>query len=171
MKINYHILAILSGLACLAALSACRQEPVEQLAQAVLPSEQILNFEALSAPDQVINIYSDGSWMADVDQDWITVTPMSGKGPMEVTVSVTDNVVGGVVNMPRKGKVIFRGASIERQGELSIRQAGDTYMGVPELSVTQAVALDDEDVAKIVGATVAAVTASGFVLTDGTANI
>ena len=171
MKVNNHILAIVSGLACLAALSACRQEPLEQLAQAVLPSEQILNFDAVSPADQVINIYSDGSWMADVDQDWITVTPMSGKGPMEVTVSVTDNVVGGVVNMPRKGKVIFRGASIERQGELSIRQAGDTYMGVPELSVTQAVALDDEDVAKIVDATVAAVTASGFVLTDGTANI
>ena len=172
MRITHHIRYAFSGLLVLATvLTGCKQEPVEQLAQAVLPSEQILNFEAVSPADQVINVYSDGSWMADVDQDWITVTPMSGKGPMEVTVSVTDNVIGGVINMPRKGKVIFRGASIERQGELSIRQAGDTYMGVPELSVTQAIALDNEDVAKIVDATVAAVTASGFVLTDGTSNI
>jgi hypothetical protein len=172
MRIKHHITFALAGLFVLASvLSGCKQEPVEKLAQAVLPSEQLLNFDAVSAPDQVINVYSDGSWMADVDQDWITVTPMSGKGPMEVTVSVTDNVVGGVVNMPRKGKIIFRGASVERQGELSVRQAGDTYMGVPELSVTQVIALEDEDVAKIVDATVAAVTASGFVLTDGTSNI
>ena len=172
MRITHHITCALAGLLALASVfSGCKQEPVEQLAQAVLPSEQLLNFEAVSAPDQVINVYSDGSWMADVDQDWITVTPMSGKGPMEVTVSVSDNVVGGVVNMPRKGKIIFRGASVERQGELSVRQAGDTYMGVPELSVTQVLALENEDVAKIVDATVAAVTTSGFVLTDGTSNI
>ena len=172
MRITHHITCALAGLLALASvLTGCKQEPVEKLAQAVLPSEQLLNFEAVSAPEQVINVYSDGSWMADVDQEWITVTPMSGKGPMEVTVSVTDNLVGGVVNMPRKGQIIFRGASVERQGTLTVKQAGDTYMGVPELTVTQVIALDDEDVAKIVGATVAAVTTSGFVLTDGAANI
>ena len=172
MRITHHIRYAFSALAVFAAVvTGCKQEPVEKLAQAVLPSEQILSFDAVSAEPQVLNVYSDGSWMADVDEDWITVTPMSGKGPMEVTVSVNDNVIGGIINMPRKGKVIFRGASVERQGELTVKQAGDTYMGVPELSVTQAIALDDEDAAKIVGATVAAVTASGFVLTDGISNI
>lgn len=171
MKLVHHIACVLAGVLALASLSGCKQEPVEKLAQAVLPSEALLNFAAESPAEQVINVYSDGSWMADVDQDWITVTPMSGSGPMEVTVSVTPNVSGGVVNAPRKGKIIFRGASVERQGELSVRQAGDSYVGVPELSVTQVIALEDEDVAKIVDATVAAVTTSGFVLTDGTSNL
>ena len=87
MRITHHITCALAGLLALASvLTGCKQEPVEKLAQAVLPSEQLLNFEAVSAPEQVINVYSDGSWMADVDQEWITVTPMSGKGPMEVTM-------------------------------------------------------------------------------------
>lgn len=166
-----HIICTLAAVLALASFAGCKQEPVEKLAQAVLPSEQLLTFAAESPVDQVINVYSDGSWMADVDQEWITVTPMSGKGPMEVTVSVTANVSGGVVDAPRKGKIIFRGASVERQGELSVRQAGDSYKGVPELNVTQALALEVEDVAKIVDATVAGVTTSGFVLTDGTSNI
>ena len=171
MKLTHHIACVLAGVLVLASLTGCKQEPVEKLAQAVLPSEALLNFAAESPAAQVINVYSDGSWMADVDQEWITVTPMSGSGPMEVTVSVTPNVSGGVVNAPRKGKIIFRGASVERQGELSVRQAGDSYVGVPELSVTQVLALENEDVAKIVDATVAAVTTSGFVLTDGTSNL
>ena len=171
MKRKNPIIAIL-GLSLLGlALAGCKQEPVEQLAQAVLPAEQVLEFEAISAQDQILNIYADGSWMADVDQDWITVTPMSGKGAQEVTIHVSDNVSGGVMDMPRRGKIIFRGASIERQGELTIRQKGDTYKGVPEMSVSGVLTMDDDDPAKILHATVAAVTTSGFVLTDGTANL
>ena len=171
MKRKNPIIAIL-GLSLLGlAFAGCKQEPVEQLAQAVLPAEQVLEFDAVGAEDQILNVYADGSWMADVDQDWITVTPMSGKGAQEVTIHVSDNVSGGVVDMPRRGKIIFRGASIERQGELSIRQKGDTYKGVPEVSVSGVLTMEDEDPAKILHATVAAVTASGFVLTDGTANL
>ena len=129
MKTVHHIACALAAVLAFASLAGCKQEPVEKLAQAVLPSEALLNFDAVSPVEQVINVYSDGSWMADVDQDWITVTPMSGKGPMEVIVSVTANVSGGVVDAPRKGKIIFRGASVERQGELSVRQAGDSYKG------------------------------------------
>ena len=172
MKHRYHISLVLTVLPVLAALlSGCKGEPVEKLAQAVLPAEQILTFDAVSAEPQTLNIYADGSWAADVDQDWITVTPASASGPAEVTISVNDNVVGGVINMPRKGKIIFRGASIERQGELTVKQAGDTYMGVQELSVTEVLGLDDEETAKIPNGIVAAVTKTGFVLTDGTSNL
>ena len=172
MKRNILRKAILFMLPVLAAaLAGCKQEPVEKLAQAVLPAEQVIEFEAVGAADQVMNIYADGSWMADVDQDWITVSPMSGKGAQEVTISVSDNASGGVVDMPRRGKIIFRGASIERQGELTVRQKGDTYKGVPEMAVSGVLSLEDDDPAKILHATVAAVTTSGFVLTDGTANL
>jgi len=172
MKRNILRKAILFMLPVLAAaIEGCKQEPVEKLAQAVLPAEQVIEFEAVGAADQVMNIYADGSWMADVDQDWITVSPMSGKGAQEVTISVSDNASGGVVDMPRRGKIIFRGASIERQGELTVRQKGDTYKGVPEMAVSGVLSLEDDDPAKILHATVAAVTTSGFVLTDGTANL
>ena len=172
MKRNILRKAILFALPILAAaLAGCKQEPAEKLAQAVLPAEQVIEFEAVSAADQVLDVYADGSWMADVDQDWITVTPMSGKGAQEVTISVTDNVSGGVMDMPRRGKIIFRGASIERQGELTVRQKGDTYKGVPEVPVSGVLTMEDDDPAKIMHAQVAALTASGFVLTDGTANL
>ncbi len=171
MRLN-HILrrAFLGSFVLGFALVGCQEEGLKE-AQAVLTSETTLSFEAVSGQPQVINVYSDGSWKALVDQDWITVSPMSGDKAMEVTISVSDNVAGGEMDAPRSGLVIFRGASIERQGELTVKQKGDTYKGVNKLTLGEVAVLEDGLAAKIPEATVVAVTTAGFVLADNTGNL
>lgn len=170
MKILNKIRISVLGLAALAfAFAGCCKEE-DSLARAVLTSETSLTFAAKSAEAQTISVYSDGSWTSDAPE-WITVTPSSGNGAGEVSVTVSDNITGGVMDTPRTGKVIFRGSSIERQGVLSVTQLGDTYKGVKEMTVSEAAALEDKAVAKIPDAQVVAVTTKGFIITDGTTNL
>ena len=143
------------------------QEEVGE-ANAVLTDATYLEFEAQSAPDQTLNVSSDGNWVVDVPVEWLTVTPMSGRGNVQVTLTVADNYTDGVMDAPRETVVIFRGASVERQGEVVVKQLGDTYLGVAESNVTQVSVLEDKAVAKIAGSQVVAVAADGFLITDGT---
>ena len=66
----------------------------DHLSEAVLASANTLNFEAERAAEKIITIYADADWVTEVP-DWVTVTPNSGTGVMDVTVSVTDNMRGG----------------------------------------------------------------------------
>lgn len=168
---NYKIrIAALASLVLLAfSATGCKEEAAE-LAKAVLTNERFLTFEPKDAKEQIISIYSDGAWVSDAPE-WINVSPSSGDGPEEVTVRVSDNYTGGVMDVPREGKIIFRGSSIERQGVVIVKQLGDTYKGVKEYTVTEVVALDDKAVAKIPSAKVTALTTKGFIITDGTTNI
>lgn len=61
----------------------------DHLSEAVLASANTLNFEAERAAEKIITIYADADWVTEVP-DWVTVTPNSGTGVMDVTVSVTD---------------------------------------------------------------------------------
>ncbi|MBR1706736.1 MAG: BACON domain-containing protein [Bacteroidales bacterium] len=147
---------------------ACQGGKEASEARAVATSETYLTFAAKDAPGQTISVYADGSWAADSGDEWISVSPASGDGPMEVTISVDDNYSGGVMDLPRTGTVLFQGGTALRRGQVTVQQLGDTYKGVQELTVTEVLDLDDATVAKIPSATVAAITTSGFVLTDGT---
>lgn len=150
-------------------VAGCKKEK-EPFARAVLSSETSLTFAAKDAKGQKLSVYSDGAWISDAPE-WITVNPSSGSGSGEVIVTVTDNITGGVMDKPRTGKIIFRGRSIERQGEVSVKQLGDTYKGVKEMTVTDVAALEDKTVAKIPDAMVMAVTTKGFIISDGTTNV
>lgn len=166
---NYKFIipALLSLLSL--AFTGCKQEQ-ESLAKAVLTNERFLTFAAKDAEAQTISVYCDGAWVSDAPE-WISLSPASGSGPEEIKISVSDNYTGGVMDLPREGRIIFRGSSIERQGEVSVKQLGDTYKGVEEYTVTEAAALDDKAVAKIPSAQVAALTKKGFIITDGTTNV
>lgn len=164
---KFTIAALLSLLPL--AFTGCKQEQ-EGLAKAVLTNERFLTFAAKGGEAQTISVYCDGAWISDAPE-WISLSPSSGSGPEEVKISVSDNYTGGIMDLPREGKIIFRGSSIERQGEVNVKQLGDTYKGVKEYSVTEAAALADNAVAKIPSAQVAAVTKKGFIITDGTTNV
>lgn len=159
--------AVIGLLAFSLAVTACTEEEIGE-ARAVLTDVSYLTFEAQDAPEQTVNVSSDGDWVADVSVDWITVTPMSGRGNVTVTFAVNDNVKDGALDAPRKGTVIFRGSSVERQGQVTVNQKGDTYLGVVEATVTEVAEYEDEQPAKIAGAQVVAVANDGFVITDGT---
>ena len=166
--IKYFSKALLGLMATASIFAGCSMQEEVGEANAVLTDATYLEFEAQSAPDQTLNVSSDGNWVVDVPVEWLTVTPMSGRGNVQVTLTVADNYTDGVMDAPRETVVIFRGASVERQGEVVVVQKGDTYLGVSESTVTQVAALEDKAVAKIAGSQVVAVAADGFLITDGT---
>ena len=162
---------IITALAALLALAGCQQPEQDVEARAVATSENLLIFEAQGAAAQTVKVYADGTWAVDTPNDWIHVSPMTGKGMGEVTITVSDNVSGGVVDMPRAGSILIQGGTVERRGSITVRQQGDTYKGVQELTVKEVTVLDDDSVAKIPSAQVAAVTTGGFVLTQDGENL
>lgn len=172
MKYNKYMKSALAFAAGLALASGCRVEE-DFVATAVQTKETSVIFDAKDAVPQVISVYADGQWAADVSEDWLEVSPMSGDKNTEVTVTVlSDNVdEKGNLCAPREAILTFRGSSVERQGLVYVTQKGDTYLGIGEYTVSEAAALEDGSKAKISSAKVAAVSAKGFVITDGTTDM
>ena len=162
---------IIAALAAILALSGCKQKEQDVEARAVATSENLLTFEAQGAAAQTVKVYADGTWAVDTPNEWIHVSPMSGKGMGEVSITVSDNVAGGVVDLPRTGSILIQGGTVERRGSITVKQLGDTYKGVQELTVKEVTVLDDDAVAKIPSAQVTAVTKGGFVLTQDGENL
>lgn len=158
---------------CAAALVAlpfvgCQQE--ELVKPSALMSDSSLTFAATDAEPQMFTIASDDEWMIDVAEDWLTVSPMAGSGTQEITVTVNDNVQGGVVNRPRQSTLTIankRGYSVTT----IIYQNGDNYLGVNEMPISDIVALEDAEFAKVAQAQVMALTSEGFVVTDNSGSI
>lgn len=165
MKIN-RIISLASVLLTGLAILGCQAEKPIGEARAVAAGKEVLSFEAVKAEAQTLPIYADGDWAVDVDSDWISVEPMRGRGMGSVTVSVSDNLKGGVQNVPRQGKIIIQGGNTERRGSVIVKQKGDTYYGVATKTLAEIRELDDEAVAKIASAKVAALTTEGFLLGD-----
>ena len=161
---------MLAFLASLMIPAGCVEEQSPE-ANAVQTKETEVVFAAKNAEPQTISVFADGEWLADVTEDWIDLSVMSGDKNTEVTISVTgDNVDNkGALNAPRTGTITFKGRSEERIGVVTVIQKGDNYLGVGEFTVTQvAKDLKDEDKFKIAEATVMAASDGGFVITDGT---
>ncbi len=170
MKRNRFIYGALAFLAALALPVGCVEEQSPE-ANAVQTKETEVVFAARNAEPQTISVFADGEWLADVTEDWIDLSVMSGDKNTEVTISVTgDNVdAKGALRAPRTGTITFKGRSEERIGVVTVTQKGDNYLGINEYTVTEVYNdLKDEDKFKISEASVMAVSDGGFVITDGT---
>ena len=153
------------------ALTSCKKEE-SGMAKAALPETDYVSFAAKDAPAQTIWVYADGEWTADVSVDWLTVDPMYGNGNTELTLIVADNVdAKGAMAAPRSTVVNIRGGYSERNGSFEVAQKGDTYLGKPEVTVSEALALADGDLAKIPSSQVMALTTTGMVISDGESNL
>ena len=161
-----NILRSVAAVFCGVLLWGCQQKEEAGEARAVATSETYVVFEATGAAEQTINVYADGMWQEDVDSDWISVSPMSGNGHGTVTIAVTDNATGTVIDRPRDGKITLQGRTAERNSVVTVHQEGDTYYGVPTCTLAEIAALEDGAVAKVASATVMALTQKGFVLSD-----
>ena len=169
MKINTIKNIALGLFLASAALVGCKEE-IDPAANAVATESPSVTFAATNAPEQVVPVYADGEWIADCEADWVTISPMSGNGAVDVTVSVTDNLASdGTVAAPRQANVIFRGKYIERQGELTVYQKGDNYRDAKEMSIADAAVLEDGKFVKIPEAQVVAAAADGIVVKDASA--
>ena len=168
MKIINNLFRISAILLLASPFTSCKEE--ELVKPNALLSDSSLTFEAKAEESQSFRIASDSDWMIDVDEPWITVDPMSGSNTMDVNVTVEDNYTGGVMNAPRQGTITImnkRGYKVTTV----IYQNGDTYLGAPEGNVAKVADLDSASMAKVLSATVAAVSTTGFVVTDGTVNM
>ena len=168
MKIINNLFRISAILLLASPFTSCKEE--ELVKPSALLTESSLTFEAKAEESQSFRIASDSDWMIDVDEPWITVDPMSGSNTMDVNVTVEDNYTGGVMNAPRQGLITImnkRGYKVTTV----IYQNGDTYLGAPEGNVAKVADLDSASRAKVLSATVAAVSTTGFVVTDGTVNM
>ena len=161
-----NILKTVAALAAGMLLFSCQQQEEPGEARAVAASETYLAFEAQGAAQQTVEIYADGSWLVDVDSDWISVTPYKGTGMGSITISVADNVSAGVEDLPRDGKITVQGGTALRNAVITVHQDGDTYKGVQTLTLAQVAKLEDGQVAKVASAQVTALTTSGFIATD-----
>lgn len=169
MKINTIKNIALGLFLASVALVSCKEE-IDPAANAVATESPSVTFAATNAPEQVVPVYADGEWVADCEADWVTISPMSGNGAVDVTVSVTDNLASdGTVAAPRQANVIFRGKYIERQGELTVYQKGDNYRDAKEMSIADAAVLEDGKFVKIPEAQVVAAAADGIVVKDASA--
>lgn len=168
MKIINNLFRISAILLLASPFTSCKEE--ELVKPSALLTESSLTFEAKAEESQSFRIASDSDWMIDVDEPWITVDPMSGSNTMDVNVTVEDNYTGGVMNAPRQGLITI----MNKRGDkvtTTIYQNGDAYLGAPEGNVAKVADLDSASRAKVLSATVAAVSTTGFVVTDGTVNM
>ena len=131
-------------------LTSC-QEKESTVAKAVLASASSLNFNAQNADPQVITVYSDAQWTADVP-DWVTIEPTTGSGTTDVTVSVTDNIRDGALDNPRTADIVFKGSTLASQDIVVVSQDGDKYRDVPESTITDVVGVEDRQCTRMIAA-------------------
>lgn len=164
MRLFRYIYTTLLLVTLLLSFRSCEEEQ-STLSKAVLVSASSLNFEGIGSTPQIITVYADAEWLTEVPE-WITVSPASGNGVMDVTISVSDNIRDGALDNPRKGVIVFKGSTLASRAEVVIFQAGDKYRDVEDYTVAELVALPDGTVASLPNVTVMAVTSAGFVVTD-----
>ena len=105
--------------------------------------------------------------MVDVTEEWLSVTPNTGEGTMDVLIVAEENTGSEA----REAKLVIKGASTLKDVEVTIKQKMDRFRTMSPITVTEAVALKEGDLAKIGGAQVMATTKKGFVISDGSSNI
>lgn len=165
MKFIKHIYAATLLSASLFILWGCNEDDEIRLSDAVLASNASLTFEAQGNTDKIITVYADAAWETEIPE-WVTVTPASGVGTMDVTISVTDNMRGGAEDNPRSATLVFKGRTLASRAEVLIVQNGDKYRDVKEYTAAEVEQLADNTTLSIPEATVMAVTTKGFVVTD-----
>lgn len=164
MKLFRYKYAALLLMVVLFTFGSC-EEDESSLSQAVLASASALNFEGIGNTEQIITVYADAEWLTEVPE-WVTVSPASGVGVTEVTISVSDNMRDGALDNPRKEAVVFKGETLASRAEVMIIQSGDKYRDVKDFSVGEIAALADETVVIVPDVTVMAITSTGFIVSD-----
>lgn len=150
-------------------LSGCQKEE-DDVAKAVLASANSLSFAGEDAPAQIITVYSDAAWVADVPE-WVTIDPTTGSGTTDVMISVTDNIRDGALDRPRVEDLVFRGNTLASRAVVRVSQEGDKYRDITNSTVSEAAGSEDGTVVIVPQATVVGLTTEGAVVSDGKANM
>lgn len=173
MKQNRIVKLMAVSLLAMGTLFSCKK--AEELTPSTIVGAQTasLTFEVEGNEAQVLPVYSDGLWTIECDADWVTIDCLNGNGNKDITVSVTDNILDGEADFPREAKILLK-AGRELSGKnftVTVYQEGNKYRGVKDITVSEALSLEDGRVAQIPESIVAAIAEGAFVITDGTSNI
>lgn len=163
-KINIILAALLALVGI--SFTSC-EDDVQTQAKAVLCSVFQLNFTSNPADGQEIKVVSDAEWHIDQCPEWVTVTPDHGSGTTFVTVTAAPNYEGTTELNPRRGQLVFKGATKLSEAAVVIMQAGDAFYNVVPISISEIEAKDDDQYVISHGLTVVAPTTAGYVATDG----
>lgn len=161
--IRKSYLAAFSLLAMAGVFTGC--EETENVAKAVMASANSLSFPGEEATEQIITVYSDAEWTADVPE-WVSIEPTTGSGTTDVTVSVGANMREGALDNPRTAELVFHGKTLKSRATVLVKQAGDKFRDVKEMTVPDAVSSEDGTVVIIKDAQVSALTSKGFVVAN-----
>ena len=161
--IRKSYLAAFSLLAMVGVFTGC--EETENVAKAVMASANSLSFPGEEATEQIITVYSDAEWTADVPE-WVSIEPTTGSGTTDVTVSVGANMREGALDNPRTAELVFHGKTLKSRATVLVKQAGDKFRDVNEMTVSDAVSSEDGTVVIIKDAQVSALTSKGFVVAN-----
>ncbi len=162
--IRIYLLAALSVLAF--AIAGCKDEAGFEDSKALLSSETDITIPYPEA-EGVVTIFADGYWEADVTDTWITISPKSGTGSVDVTYHVDQN--GS--DSPRTASIVVKGSSRVDNLTINITQKGDKYKNASTYSLSEAMALEEGTGVKTSACQVMALTNSGFVVSDGSSNM
>lgn len=147
------------------AFFGCTQAEIEE-SRAIIPGESEITLP-LTAVEMPVSIYADGTWVADVTDEWLSIEPTSGKGCMDITLTVQANPG----KETREAKIIVKGSSLMSDVEIVVKQKGDRFRDETPITVSQAVDLEKGDILKLSESQVMAVSQTGFIVSDGTSNI
>ena len=167
-SIRKSYLAAFSLLAMAGVFTGCEEE--ENVAKAVMASANSLSFPGEEATEQIITVYSDAEWTADVPE-WVSIEPTTGSGTTDVTVSVNANMRDGALDNPRRSELVFHGKTLMSRATVIVNQSGDKFRDVKNFTISEVAASDDETVVIVPTAQVAALTSKGFVATDGSSAV
>lgn len=165
MKFKHYILPAVALLASALMTNSCSDDDNDGVAKAVLASAKVLTFDGTGADPQIITVYSDAQWVADVPE-WVTIDPETGSGTTEVIVKVADNLREGSLDNPRKATIVFRGNTKPSRAEVTVRQLGDNYRDGKVYAGSEIAALDDEAYVQMNGMTVTAALGGSCIATD-----
>lgn len=164
-KFNIFVFAIVALMGCV--ITSCKDDETN-LSRAVLTS--VSNLDFTSEPGeygQMFTVTSDGDWVSEAPE-WITVTPATGHaGQTEVTVYAAPNYRDNAEDKPRTTEVIFKGRNIWSVTKVKVSQGGDKFRDLEDMTLNQALTVDNGTVVSVKGLTVVLNGGKGLVATDG----
>lgn len=166
MKFSKFILFFTILLGLTTTFQGCDEtKDIDRLSDAVLASVNSLTFEAQNPKGQMITVYADANWVAEVP-DWVSISPTEGNGVVDVTVSVLENMRDGAVDNPRTTNLVFKGGTLASRATVIIYQNGDKYRGVKNYNVGEVSKLENGTTVIVTSAIVTALADGGFIVSD-----
>ena len=129
MKISKYSIAAAFG-AVMMALAGCAEEEIKE-SRAILPADDEIVLPA-AACEKTFTVYADGTWLVDVTEEWLSVTPNSGEGTMDVVIEAEENTG----DEAREAKLIIKGASTISDVEVVVKQKMDRFRTMSPITVT-----------------------------------